>query len=132
MVLSQLKILNTTTAGGIISTATIVGMLIATVFLGVMSLLVQHTDFIMSRPWRFAFESLLLGVCGSIPVYYVAYSRKSSYKRATRDFVLLILQVAVFWVLFELSGVNTLLFPMKRTALIKHGFLPAMNNNAGI
>jgi hypothetical protein len=124
MPLSQAKMMSNTTASGIIRVATVVALLIAVVFLVVMSILVQHTEFIVRRPMRFVFEALLLGVCGAAPIYYIAYSRKSSYKRATRDFILLILKFAVFWVLFELSGVNSVLFPMKRSALIKRGLLP--------
>lgn len=124
VLLSDAKLLTNTTAAHIIHVTAVVAIVSTLIFLIVMSILVQHTEFIISRPYKFMFETLLLGLCGAAPVYYIAYSRKSSYKRATRDFLLLMCKFAIFWVLFELSGVNAILFPMKRSALIKRGLLP--------
>jgi hypothetical protein len=124
MKVADAKILSNTTAAGIVSATAVVGLVISFIFLVVMSILVQHTEYIVSHPWAFLTETLLVGLCGAAPIYYIAYSRRSSYHRATYKFGMLILKFALFWALFELSGVNSILFPMKRSALIKRGLLP--------
>ena len=123
MKVSDAKMLSNTTAAGIVSTTTVVGLALSFVFLVVMSILVQHTEYIVANPWKFVGETLLVGLSGAAPIYYIAYSRRSSYHRATHKFFLLVLKFALFWALFELSGVNSMLFPMKRSALIKRGLL---------
>lgn len=83
----------------------------ATMFLLTMALLVRYVDYMRARPWRFIKELLVISVVTSMPIFYVAYKRRSSYKRATRDFLVLTLTGAALWVLFELAGVNSTIFP---------------------
>jgi len=86
---------------------------IAGVILLVLSIFVRETNYIRRKPWKFVLEIVVLGVLSAAPIYLVAKNRKSSYKRATRDFVILVVQFVVFWILMELSGFNEYVFPEK-------------------
>ena len=103
----------------VVKVITLVVLGIMLVILIVMAALIRHTDYIREKPFNFLLELVAFGVLTATPIFLVAYNRKSSYKRATRDFVLLALKFMVFWVLTELAGVNSVLFPMKKKALLK-------------
>ena len=83
------------------------------VFMVVFSVLVRYTQFMTSHPVRFAIETVLVSFLSSIPLYIAAYNRNTRIKVATVQFLILMLKIAVFWVLMELSGVNSLLFPSR-------------------
>lgn len=96
--------------------STIILFSIAAIILIIFSILVRDVSYIRKYPIKFVLEMILVGVLSSIPIFLIAQSRKSSYKRATRDFIVLTVQFILFWVLAELSGINAYLFPIKKQA----------------
>jgi hypothetical protein len=89
--------------------------IIAGVTLSILSIFVRDVEYIIKYPFKFCVELVVIGILSAVPVYLIARTRKSSYKRATRDFFVLVLQFILFWVLTEISGVNSYLFPRKST-----------------
>ena len=98
-------------AKGMITTVTLLGMAIAAIFLTVMAISVRYVDYIADNPGLFALELTIVSVVASVPIFYVAYVRDSSYRHATVSFLVLVAKFALLWLLMELSGVNSLLFP---------------------
>ena len=103
-------------AAEIVRWGTVFGSVVAAVFLGVLAALARYTDYMRAETGRFLLELFVISVVTAVPIFYVAYTRRSSYRRAARDFVLLTLTGAALWLLFELAGVNTVLFPPKARA----------------
>ena len=101
-------------ASKVVRLAALIGIATATFFLVVMSTLVRHTVFMKENPGGFIVEVLAVSVFAGLPLFMVAYTRKSSYWRAFADFFILSAKLALFWILFELSGTNAMLFPMKK------------------
>lgn len=95
----------------IIFAVLLVTVLALGVFLGVTSFLVRHTANIVSHPWRFALELLIVGASAT-PLVLIAYLRRGiDRSRLPLDMLILTGKLVVAWVLFELSGVNETLFP---------------------
>ena len=93
-------------------------VIIALVVLTTLSIFVRDVEYILSYPKKFLVELIVIGILSAVPVYLIARTRRSSYKRATRDFIILVIQFIIFWVLTELSGVNSYLFPRTKHELI--------------
>lgn len=94
----------------IVAIATLVGVGLAVITLGVLSVLVRYTSFIRAHPWKFVFEVLFSGVLAAFPIFLIAYHRRALYRKTMYDFLILSIKFAVFYVLFELSGINAILF----------------------
>lgn len=84
------------------------------VFMIVFGILVRYTEFIKKNTGRFVTETLLVSIISAIPLYIAAYNRDTRVKIVTIQFVLLASKIALFWLLMELSGVNSVLFPSKQ------------------
>lgn len=94
----------------LISTVTVMTLVAAVVFLAAMGFLVRYVDYMAARPWAFALETLVISVGASIPLFFVAWARDSSHRRAAIGVLALTLKLALFWVALELAGVNSYLF----------------------
>jgi hypothetical protein len=101
----------------LIETTTVIVVGVSVVFLGTQALLVRFTEHIAAHPGSFLSELAFVSIVASVPIYYVAYVRSSSYKRATLSFAVLTLKIAAFWVLMELAGVNSFLFPARASSV---------------
>ncbi len=100
-------------SGRLLKLAMLYSLLTALAILAVFAMLVRHTLVIRGNPIRFASETVLVALLGSLPVYYVASNRNTSMKATTLGFAFLAAKFASFFVLMELAGVNTILFPSK-------------------
>lgn len=103
--------LHPATSSKLVAIATIVIIGAAAAALVVMALLVRYTDFIVAHPLRFFFEVVVISIGSALPIYIAAHNRNSEYRIATWHLLLLAAKLAVFWVLMEVSGVNSVLFP---------------------
>lgn len=105
------------TATRIVRWASAIGLAVAAVFLLVMAIIVRYFDYMKAKPRKFMIELLVVSIGTSLPIFYLAHTRRSSFKRATRDFVLITVYGALLWVLCEVAGVNSTLFPEKPRAV---------------
>lgn len=95
----------------IVAIATLAILAACAAALVVMAALVRYTAFIRASPLVFAAEVLVLSVGSALPIFLAAHNRGSARNRATLwHFLILSAKLAVFWVLLELAGVNTVLF----------------------
>lgn len=97
----------------LVAIATLSVLAAAAIALVVLAALVRYVDFIVAHPYKFAIEVIVLSVGSSLPIYLAAHNRKSEYKAATLHLLILAAKLATFWVLMELSGVNSVIFPMR-------------------
>ena len=100
-------------SGNMLKLAMFYSLLVALVVLAVFAVLVRHTLVIRLHPFRFVAETVLVALLGSLPVYFIAANRAASMKATTLGFVFLAAKFASFFVLMELAGVNTILFPSR-------------------
>lgn len=84
------------------------------VYLIILAFAIRNTQFMVAHPWRFVIEVILVGIVSSLPIFWVASNRGSSYTRAARDFGLLTMKLGIFYILLELAGINAYLFPPRQ------------------
>lgn len=94
----------------IVSMLTLIVLVAAVAALVVLAIMVRYTDFIVTHPWRFVAEVVVLSFGSALPLFFAAYNRASAHSTAAWNYVLLSAKLAVFWVLMEISGVNSVLF----------------------
>lgn len=102
--------LDIATASRIVRWTVAICLALGALFLLVMGLLVRYTTYMRAKPIAFLLELFMISVIASLPIYFVAWARSSSYARATRDFVITVLYGAALWLFVELAGVNSELF----------------------
>ncbi len=95
----------------LVSIGLLVGMVLFGIFLIITSSIVRYVDDIKAHPRRFVGELLLVSLGFAVPYVLIALLRRSSTRRLPLDTLLLTAKLIVAWVLFELSGFNTFLFP---------------------
>lgn len=93
---------------------TILWSLIAAVMILVItSLMVRDYAFIVNHPKKFMWELMFFSVIPSLMIALVfAKTRKIPVKDTVSWFVALVVKFAIFHVLFQMSGVYTVLFTM--------------------
>ena len=84
----------------------------AGVYLAIMSGVVRYYDNIKVHPWRFALELILLCLGIAVPYIVIFKLRGGRMTRLWIDVPLLLIKFVAGWILFELSGVNNVVFPV--------------------
>lgn len=93
----------------------IVVIVIVGVYLAIMSGIVRYYDYIKENPVIFGIELLLFSLGIAIPYIIIFRMRGGNMRRLWIDVPLLVVKFIVAWVLFELSGINNMLFPINAT-----------------
>jgi dipeptide/tripeptide permease len=97
----------------IVSWGTLVGLAVSVLVLLVLAISVRYTDFITAHPWKFAMETAAIGVFAAAPIFLVARHRDGLSFGSVAEFAILAVKFIIFWVLFELAGVNATFFADK-------------------
>lgn len=86
-------------------------LIAATVLLVVISAIVRDYAFIKNHPKSFIFETLVVSIAPSLVLAFVLFkTRNVKVKDTIVWFSLMVLKFAAFHVLFQLSGIYTVLF----------------------
>jgi hypothetical protein len=89
-------------------------LIIATIVLVITSLIVRDYYFIVEHPWLFVWELLCFSVIPSLLIVFVmAKTRSISVKDVFKWLIAMIIKFAVFHILFQLSGVYTVIMAPK-------------------
>lgn len=87
-----------------VSYAIIVAIVFGIAILTAMTLLRPKLDYIVSRPFMFALEVLVVAVCPAIPLFFFMLSRGLPFLTASIWFYGLAAKFGLFHILFETSG----------------------------
>jgi hypothetical protein len=86
-------------------------MIIAFIFLVITSIIVRDYDFIIKHPYDFIWELLFFSVVPSlIFVFIFVKTRNIKIKKTIPWFLVMVIKFAIFHLLFQLSGVYTVVF----------------------
>jgi len=85
-------------------------MLIGFIILLPLSIMKRNTTMIKNKFFTFAIETFLISVLPSIPMFFFIYSRGLTYDTSKKYVFTLIIQIAIFHILFEISGFYNYLF----------------------
>lgn len=75
------------------------------------SVIVRDGDFPRRRPLWFALEMLVMGIVGTAPFLFLAYTRQATGFESLLDFALLFLKISLLHALLQFSGVYSHLLP---------------------
>ena len=99
--------------GIILTNIVLVAIVVAIVFFGYVSFIVQDTTFPSEHPWLFVTETLVVGLVPASVIYVMNDFRddgKLNLSNVNQDFFLLASKFAIFHMLFQFSGVYSYLF----------------------
>ena len=78
------------------------------------SIIVRDTAYATKYPWKFTVETLLMAFVATFPFMFIIWSRTGTIGvHNVLEYVLLIIKFAGLHLLFQFSGIYTLLFPQK-------------------
>ena len=97
----------------------LVFLVCAFVTLSVASIIVRDVTFPKKHPIKFTIETLLMAFVATIPFMFIVWSRTGSLGVSDlTDFIVLIIKFTGLHILFQFSGIYTLLFKTSGTSVL--------------
>lgn len=89
------------------------GLIVAFIILVITSVIVRDYNYMVQQPWNFTIETLAFSIIPSLIIAFIFFkTRGIGVKTSVIWFILMVLKFAIFHILFQLSGIYSVVFTM--------------------